>query len=453
MKIVPDNINIDFMGQRKLWLTVSGIACGISLVSWAVQGLNLGIDFKGGSSVMAAFKASASPDRDKIEQSINALVGEQLGTTDSQVSVQDFSAGVTGRVGGEEIQRFLIYTEVTSLVSEAKRAEISTKLRGAFGEKTRVDVPEQGADVFYLELPEPGPVPEREATIRGAFKDLGFADLEVLSDVEQALRVECIKEYNLLEAERAPEAEGQAAPGRDPEIARERCEARITEDLKTLSDTRFQVSVQELKSRAAARLATDFPDGFLEVEAASSVSAAVGEDLLMNGLLALLYAIIGILLYVGMRFDFRYAPGAIIALAHDALITIGVFSVFQIKFSMPVVAALLTIVGYSINDTIVTFDRVRENTGAYRDRALLELLNKAVNQTLSRTILTSGTVLFSVLAILILGGGLIQDFALALMVGLVSGTYSTVYIASPLVYYMDGYLKRRGSEPPTAAAA
>jgi preprotein translocase subunit SecF len=132
-----------------------------------------------------------------------------------------------------------------------------------------------------------------------------------------------------------------------------------------------------------------------------------------------------------------------VALVHDVAITMGLFALFQIKFSLPIIAALLTIVGYSLNDTIVVLDRVRETFDAYRGRDIKELLNRAINATLSRTVLTSLTTAFVVAAILVLGGGLIRDFAIALMIGIVVGTYSSIFVATPLVYYMDAYIKRR----------
>ncbi|MGM0574536.1 MAG: protein translocase subunit SecF, partial [Myxococcota bacterium] len=142
----------------------------------------------------------------------------------------------------------------------------------------------------------------------------------------------------------------------------------------------------------------------------------------------------------------RFAPGAVAALVHDVAITIGIFSVFQIKFSLPIIAALLTIVGYSLNDTIVVLDRVRETFDAYRGRDIRDLLNRAINSTLSRTILTSLTTSIVIISILVFGGGLIRDFALALIIGVVVGTYSSVFVASPLVYYMDQYLERREAQ-------
>jgi preprotein translocase subunit SecF len=132
-------------------------------------------------------------------------------------------------------------------------------------------------------------------------------------------------------------------------------------------------------------------------------------------------------------FEFKYAMGAIVALIHDVTITVGLFSIFDKEFTLPIVAALLTIIGYSLNDTIIVFDRIRENLRKYHREPMATILNKSVNETLSRTILTSGTTLLVVLALFILGGGIIHDFSFALLVGIVVGTYSSIYVASPIL--------------------
>jgi preprotein translocase subunit SecF len=163
----------------------------------------------------------------------------------------------------------------------------------------------------------------------------------------------------------------------------------------------------------------------------------VGEELRKKGVLAVLYAIVGILIYVAWRFEFRFAVGAIIALVHDTLITIGVFSVMNKEMDLPIVAAVLTIIGYSINDTIVVFDRIRENMRRIRRQSIERVINDSINETLSRTLLTSLTTLIVVAALFILGGPVIHNFAFALIIGIAVGTYSSIYIASPAVIYWE----------------
>jgi preprotein translocase subunit SecF len=166
------------------------------------------------------------------------------------------------------------------------------------------------------------------------------------------------------------------------------------------------------------------------------VGPQVGDELTEDGGLAMLYALIGILIYVGLRFEYRFAVGSVIALVHDVIITIGFFALFQVEFDLPVLAAVLAVIGYSLNDTIVVFDRIRENFRKIRKGGVVEIINSSVNQTLSRTLITSGTTLLVLIALFLFGGKIIHGFALALIVGVVVGTYSSIYIASSSVIIM-----------------
>jgi len=172
----------------------------------------------------------------------------------------------------------------------------------------------------------------------------------------------------------------------------------------------------------------------VDIRRAEVVGAAVSKDLKTKGLLSILYACIGLLVYIWIRFELSYSVGAIAALVHDVIITMGLFSLLQKEMSLTIIAALLTIVGYSLNDTIVIFDRIRENikkqTGSFD---LASLMSDSISQTLSRTVLTSLTVFLVALCLFLLGGNVIHDFAFAMLVGLVVGTYSSMYIASPIV--------------------
>ncbi|MES9895665.1 MAG: protein translocase subunit SecF [Candidatus Thiodiazotropha endolucinida] len=166
------------------------------------------------------------------------------------------------------------------------------------------------------------------------------------------------------------------------------------------------------------------------------VGPQVGDELTEDGGLAMLYALIGILIYVGLRFEYRFAVGSVIALVHDVLITIGFFALFQVEFDLPVLAAVLAVIGYSLNDTIVVFDRIRENFRKIRKGEAVSIINTSVNQTLSRTLITSGTTLLVLAALFLFGGEIIHGFALALIVGVVIGTYSSIYVASSSVLFM-----------------
>lgn len=199
---------------------------------------------------------------------------------------------------------------------------------------------------------------------------------------------------------------------------------------------RTSLSTSELKGFSDTleeALTKTFTKGDFEVRRVEMVGPKVGKDLREKGFLSILYAIIGILIYITWRFEFRYGIGAVIALIHDVLITVGIFSLLNLEFTLPIVAALLTIIGYSLNDTIVVFDRIRENRRANIRGELGKIINGSINQTLSRTLLTAGTTLLVVIALFFLGGAVIRDFAFALIIGIVVGTYSSIFIASPIV--------------------
>ncbi|HSH68331.1 MAG TPA: protein translocase subunit SecF [Deferrisomatales bacterium] len=204
--------------------------------------------------------------------------------------------------------------------------------------------------------------------------------------------------------------------------------------------------LEGLSSRVHDALAAKLGDEQVEIRRVEMVGPKVGQDLREKGLLALGFALGAILLYIWWRFELRFGFGAVAALFHDVLITIGIFSLFNKQFDLTTIAALLTIIGYSLNDTIVVYDRIRENikkTGGKGD--LAQTINRSINETLSRTLLTSGTTLLVVLALFAFGGGVIHDFAFAMFTGIVVGTYSSIYIASPVVLYLEQRARKGGS--------
>jgi preprotein translocase subunit SecF len=173
--------------------------------------------------------------------------------------------------------------------------------------------------------------------------------------------------------------------------------------------------------------------GGVELRRVEFVGPQVGEELREDGGLAVLFSLVGILIYVALRFEWRFAVGAVVAIIHDVWFTVGIFSLLQIPFDLPVLAAVLAVIGYSLNDTIVIFDRVRENFRRVRKGTVIEIINQSINETLSRTIITSGTTLLVLAALFIFGGEIIHGFALALLIGVFVGTYSTVYVATAAV--------------------
>jgi len=174
-------------------------------------------------------------------------------------------------------------------------------------------------------------------------------------------------------------------------------------------------------------------DCHVQMRRVEFVGPQVGDELTEQGTLAMLYALLGILIYVAWRFEWRFAVGSVAALIHDVVITVGVFSILQLEFSLAVLAALLAVIGYSLNDTIVVFDRIRENFRKMRKGSAVSIMNASLNQTLRRTILTSVTTLLVVLTLLLVGGEVIRGFAAALFIGVLVGTYSSIFVASPTV--------------------
>lgn len=194
-----------------------------------------------------------------------------------------------------------------------------------------------------------------------------------------------------------------------------------------------------LTDRIDSALAKTFGAGTYEIRRVEAVGPKVGKDLSQKAVLALALSWAAMLVYIAWRFEFRYAVGGILALIHDVLVTVAVLSLLNMEFTLNTVAALLTIIGFSINDTIVIYDRIRENVKKKIRADLRQIVNVSVNETLSRTVLTSLTVFMVLLALLFLGGPVIFDFSFALFVGVVAGCYSTVFIASPFVLFMERF--------------
>ena len=234
---------------------------------------------------------------------------------------------------------------------------------------------------------------------------------------------------NAMEAVGSKEAMVQGFGGENEYLIRIE---KATEDLEAMSK-KIQTSLQE-----------QFKDKTLEIRRVEIVGPKVGKDLKQKALWAVGLSFLGILIYVAFRFrQVSYGLGGIVALIHDIIITFGAISIFDLEFSLTLLAVILTIIGFSINDTIVIFDRVRENIKKMRKENLETIFNVSINETLGRTILTSGTVMMVVLILFFFGGPVIHDFTTALIVGLISGTYSTVYIASPIVLLLERQLSRR----------
>lgn len=193
-----------------------------------------------------------------------------------------------------------------------------------------------------------------------------------------------------------------------------------------------ELKSSELSDRAFTAL-KNAEGGEATLRRVEFVGPQVGDELTEDGGLAMLYALIGILVYVALRFEYRFAVGSVVALIHDVIITVGIFSLFQVEFDLTVLAAVLAVIGYSLNDTIVVYDRIRENFRKMRKGNTVEIVNSSLNQTLSRTLKTSLTTLLVLMSLFVFGGEIIHGFAFALIIGVIVGTYSSIYVASTSV--------------------
>ncbi len=200
---------------------------------------------------------------------------------------------------------------------------------------------------------------------------------------------------------------------------------------------RSEEKLEAVGSKVRNSLGGKFNKEDITIERVEMVGPKVGRDLREKAILSILYAVIGIVIYISWRFELQYAIAAIIALAHDVLVTLGAFSILDKEFTLVIVAAFLAIIGYSLNDTIVVFGRIRENLRRRGKNTLVQTINASINQTLSRTLLTSGTTLMVVMALFFFGGEIIHDFSFALLVGILVGTYSSIFIASVFLVYWD----------------
>ena len=206
----------------------------------------------------------------------------------------------------------------------------------------------------------------------------------------------------------------------------------------------FQIQgVAKLRRAINSELGSAQPD----IRRVDSVGPQVGAELKRNGFLAVFYCLLVILIYVALRFDYKYAPGAVLCLAHDAVITLAIFVLTGREVNVPVLAAILTLIGYSLNDTIVVFDRIRETEHMYSERGIRFVINKAINDMFERTLITSGTVFASALSLYCFAGGTVSDIAFAMCIGIIFGTYSSIYVAAPAVLLMD---KIRGAHKAVA---
>ena len=198
-------------------------------------------------------------------------------------------------------------------------------------------------------------------------------------------------------------------------------------------------NLETLAGQIETTLEKAYGQGKAEIRRTEMVGPQVGKDLRNKGVQAIFFAIVGMLVYITFRFEFRFGVGAIVATVHDVLITLGLMSLLNLEIDLTVIAGFLALVGYSVNDTVIVCDRIRENMGKLHNKPLAEVINRSINETLSRTIMTSGLTLLSVVALYTVGGSVIHNFAFVLLVGIIVGTYSSIFVASPILIFWENF--------------
>ncbi|MBL6975286.1 MAG: protein translocase subunit SecF [Deltaproteobacteria bacterium] len=433
MEWIKPGTNIDFMKAARLWVPLSGLFVVLSIGLVGLQGFDAGIDFMGGTKVIAEFRNDAGVERGVIKKVVDDLVTSQTGETGTQVEVQDFDVGGTA---GSETVKYQIFTELPSLLTPLKKLELAKLLEAHFGVGTTVDTPFEAGDKFYITLPDKWSLIAAREELQKVFQSSGHRNITVRSDKEERVLTELYREKDLLLSAKDDEVKAEAM----------KVEEEARKKIARLVDNRFTVEVQAVRTQVTDALKSRFGEGFVDVLSTASVSPSVGKELFQTGMLALLYAIIGILIYISIRFDMKFAPGAIACIIHDVIIVLGLIVLLQIKFTLPIIAAIMALIGYDINDTIVVYDRVRENLQKGKGGHLPKVINLSINETLARTVITSLTTEMVLASIFLLGGGTIKDFALVLFVGVILGTYSSIFIASPLTIYLDRVFRKRAAE-------
>lgn len=398
MQFFKDNTNFDFLGKRKMFGVLSAIVVGLSILVTFIIGPKFGIDFMGGTEIQVRFPSTVDP------AAVRATL-KDLG----------FPAAEVVSIGSDE-RDFLIRLQAVSPISDEQSVAAKKSFEGAFPntELKRFEF-SPGGDKLTIRL-------TKEAAISDVEKAAKDAGLELATALDNA-------ETNETAAEGGTE---------DTKVASsKKCEG-VTCTWPYQDLFVFEVSLKGVSERIVDGLRAAPFGKNIEKQRSEWVGPKVGKQLREAGVWSIVYALLFIMIYIAVRFDLRFAPGAVVALIHDVFITVGIFTIARVEFTLATVAALLTIVGYSLNDTIVVFDRIRENMAMMKERKLASVINISINQTLSRTILTSLTTLFTVVALLTIGWNTnVRDFAFALFIGIVVGTYSSIFIASPIVVWLD----------------
>jgi preprotein translocase subunit SecF len=393
MELFKPGKTYDFMRIRKYWIALSVVLAFGSLILLFFPGPNYGTDFKGGTEIEVAF--TKPTDGGEIRQAV----------TKSGVFSEPDVVQVTDPA---HPWRYLIRVQEISTVDDSSKEALKKALCLAVeGEDARCPVNARATELKF---------------------SAGGDKLSARYDVEPDLA----KVTEQLGA--VPNVKLRKTKN-NPQVVNPR-DHRVEIQLQSKGDQLIDVLRQALGNERV-------PESALRVE---WVGPKAGKQLRDSARNSVALAIVFIMLYLAFRFDLRFAPGVVLACVHDALVVLGAFVVFRKEVTLSTIAAVLTIVGYSMNDTVVVYDRIRENLGKHRGKSFGTIINMSVSETLSRTLLTSGATMLSVLAFFVWGTGVIHDFAFAMVVGIIAGTYSSIYVAAPLTEWIDSKMSRKGAE-------
>jgi preprotein translocase subunit SecF len=387
---IVKNPNVDWLGLKWIFISVSLILMAIVGVSVASGGLNLGVDFTGGTLVYVKF--NEEPQLERIRQT--------LGRAELQA---------------EEVIRF----------DELSRNEVQIHMARVESEEAQ-DLTLESNQIFEALRQE----------YDQSQSETGKLDLNNVSKSALSTRLQELNPEDSAEEQSLSESSEHYRELADQIIDYRTDQSGLIRDFSELDSLGIPAAVVET-------LREESYLGSFTIISVESVGPKVGQEMRTRARDAVGFSLLGMLIYIAVRFWPIYGFAALVALFHDVLITVGAFSVTQQEISLTVVAALLTLVGYSINDTIVVFDRVRENLRLMRRSDLGTIINTSINQTLNRTIMTSGMTFLAVFSLYLFGGQVLQGFSFALVVGIIVGTYSSIAIASPIVLWWQSYLDRK----------
>jgi len=394
MELFKPGRTYDFMRVRRYWIALSIFLMAASVfLIYGYPGPNYGTDFKGGTEIEVAFKKAV--DGGEIRSAV---------TKTGAFSEPD----VVQVTDPEHPYRYLIRVQEISTVDETSRDALKKALcLGVEGENAACPM---NARATELKFSAGG---DKLSARYDTDPDLAKLKAQLATVPTVKLRV----------------------AANNPQVTNPR-DHRVEIQLQSKGDQLLDVLRTQL---GADRV----PESALRVE---WVGPKAGKQLRDSARNSVAIAIVFIMLYLAFRFDLRFAPGVVLACVHDAVVVLGAFVIFHKEVTLTTIAAVLTVVGYSMNDTVVVYDRIRENLGKHRGKSFSDIINMSISETLSRTILTSGATMLSVLAFFFFGTGVIKDFAFAMVVGIIAGTYSSIYVAAPLTEWIDSKMSRKGAD-------